>query len=247
MPTLPRTRLYPLEFRREKERFKGRLALVFDDPASSPHELAGEILGKVEAVYFSTLHFAPRQKSYLFGRYAAKLALSDLTSEVDLRAIEIVRGVFEQPIVHCRHSPGLSVTITHSGSLALALAYPTGHPCGIDVEVINPSRYPTILSQLSEQEKKWLRTSLTREHEMATAIWAAKEALSKVLTTGLMSPMQVYNLAEFKKLGSRVWEGLFENFAQYKVKVWVGSSHAFSVAFPKRSVLDFNDDLGAVL
>ena len=138
-------------------------------------------------------------------------------------------------------------SITHSGSLALALAYPTGHPCGIDVEVINPSRYPTILSQLSEQEKKWLRTSLTREHEMATAIWAAKEALSKVLTTGLMSPMQVYNLAEFKKLGSRVWEGLFENFAQYKVKVWVGSSHAFSVAFPKRSVLDFNDDLGAVL
>jgi phosphopantetheinyl transferase len=244
---LPRTRLYPLEFRRQKERFKAGLALVFDDPASSPHELAGEILGKVEAAYFATLHFAPRQKSYLFGRYAAKLALSDLMSEVDLRAIEIVRGVFEQPIVHCRHNPGLSVTITHAGSLAIALAYPTGHPSGIDVEVINPSRYKTIFSQLSEREKKWLQTSVTHEHETATAIWAAKEALSKVLTTGLMSPMQLYNLAEFQKLESRAWEGLFEHFAQYKVKVWVGSSHAFSVAFPKRSVLDFNDDLCTIL
>jgi 4'-phosphopantetheinyl transferase len=247
VPTLPRTRLYPLEFRREKERFKSGLALVFDDPASSPHELAGEILGKSEAAYFSTLQSAPRQKSYLFGRYAAKLALSDLTSEVDLRALEIVRGVFEQPIVHCRHNPGLSVTISHSASIAIALVYPTGHPCGIDVEVINPTRYQTILSQLSEKEKEWLQASLIPEQETATAIWAAKEALSKVLTTGLMSPMQVYNLAEFKELESRTREGLFENFAQYKVKVWVGTSYAFAVAFPKRSVLDFNADLCAIL
>jgi 4'-phosphopantetheinyl transferase len=247
VPTLPRTRLYPLEFRREKERFKGGLALVFDDPSSSPHELAGEILGKVEAAYFATLHFALRQKSYLMGRYAAKLALSGLLSESDLQSIEIVRGVFEQPIVHCPHHPGFSVTITHAGSLALALAYPTGHPCGIDVEAINSSHYQTILSQLSEQEKKWLQTSLTHEHETATAIWAAKEALSKVLTTGLMSPLQIYNLAEFNQLESRVWEGLFENFAQYKVKVRVGSSHAFAIAFPKRSVLDLDDDLHTLL
>jgi hypothetical protein len=67
------------------------------------------------------------------------------------------------------------------------------------------------------------------------------------LTTGLMSPIQIYNLTEFQRLDSGTWEGLFQNFAQYKSKVWTGSSYAFAMVFPKRSVLGLDDDLSAVL
>jgi 4'-phosphopantetheinyl transferase len=240
-------RLYPLDFRREEKRFKGALALVFDDRAFSANELAGEILGPSEAAYFATLHFAPRQRSYLLGRYAAKLCLSNLLPELNLRAIEITRGVFEQPLVQVRENSGFYVTISHTGSLAGALAYPIGHPVGIDIEVIDPARYETILTQLSEPEKRLIETSQTNQHQIATALWAAKEALSKALTTGLMSPIQIYNLAEFRRLDSGTWEGLFENFAQYKAKVSIGSSYAFAIVLPKRSVLCLQDDLGRVL
>jgi 4'-phosphopantetheinyl transferase len=237
--------LYSLDFRREEKRFRGALVLVFDDRAFSVNELAGEILGPIEAAYFATLRFAPRQRSYLLGRYAAKLGLSKVLPELDLRAIEIARGVFEQPVVQGR--AGFSVTISHTGSLVGALAYPAGHPVGIDIEVIDPARYETILTQLSEREKRLLETSITDRYQIATALWTAKEALSKVLTTGLMSPIQVYSLAEFQRLDAGTWEGLFQNFAQYRAKVWIGSSYVFAMVFPKRSVLDLQDDLGKML
>jgi phosphopantetheinyl transferase len=34
------------------------------------------------------------------------------------------------------------------------------------------------------------------------ALWTAKEALSKVLCTGLMSPVEIYNLSEFSRISS---------------------------------------------
>jgi hypothetical protein len=66
-------------------------------------------------------------------------------------------------------------------------------------------------------------------------------------TTGLMTPVQVYGLAEFDPLDSGLWEGQFENFAQYKVRVWTGSLYALSIAMPKRSMIGEVDDLCARL
>ena len=73
-----------------------------------------------EAAYFATLRHEIRQSSYLLGRYAAKLALSELFSEPDLQAIEVVRGVFEQPILQYPRNSGYGVTISHAGPVAVA-------------------------------------------------------------------------------------------------------------------------------
>lgn len=75
------TLVCPLELRREDRRLKGRLVFVFGDQAYSIDELAGEVLGVQEAAYFATLRHEIRQSSYLLGRYAVKLALSELFSE----------------------------------------------------------------------------------------------------------------------------------------------------------------------
>ena len=243
----PRTLICPLELRREGQQLNGMLIVVFDDQGYSVDELAGEVLGLQEAAYFSTLHHPVRQKSYLLGRYAGKRALSNLFSEQDFRAIEIVRGVFEQPIVRYVRNTGYNVTISHAGSVAVALGYPAGHPMGIDIERLNQARYQTIVSQLSDQEMRIVETAGVDRLHVATAFWTAKEALSKVLTTGLMTPFRVYNLEEFRLTDAGTWEGLFQNFAQYKVKVWIGSLYAFAMVLPKRSALHFRDDLRQVL
>ena len=39
------------------------------------------------------------------------------------------------------------------------------------------------------------------------------------------------------------WEGVFENFAQYKARVWIGSSHVLSIVVPKRSTLILEEQL----
>ena len=234
---LPCVLSWPLTIRRGEAQHKATQVIVFDEPASHLVEFAAEFLGSTENAYFSTLRFARRQQSYLLGRYAAKLALRDLLGESDLRAIEIERGVFGQPIVQCARSRRWCVSISHAGSLAVALAFPAGHPMALDVERIDLTRYDTILSQLSNQETQWIEAGAEHKLQLATALWTAKEALSKVLCTGLMSPVQIYNLSEFSRDSSGNWEGTFQNFGQYKTTTWIGTSHAVSIVLPKRSTI----------
>ena len=234
---LPRSLPYPVTIRRGERELKAMMVIAFNDPSNTWMDAVTELLGENEAAYFSTLRFARRQESYLLGRYAAKTALSSVLSEPDLRAIEIERGVFEQPIVRCGRNGGWEVTISHTKDLAVALAYPAGHPMGVDLEQIDPGQHATILSQLSEREFGWLNLRSAERFQFASALWAAKESLSKVLRTGLMANIRVYDLAEFNLIDSKEWEGLFENFAQYRARVWIGSNHVLSIAFPKRSTL----------
>jgi len=158
-----------------------------------------------------------------------------------------VRGVFEQPIVQYARNSGYGVTISHAGPVAVALGYPAGHPMGIDIERLDQARYETIVSQLSDREMTLVETAGVDRLDVATAFWTAKEALAKVLTTGLMTPFQVYNLSEFRLTDAGTWEGLFQNFAQYKVKAWIGSLYAFAMVLPKRSELHLRQDLRQAL
>src|SRR5262249_53483940 len=75
----------------------------------------------------------------------------------------------------------------------------------------------------------------------------AKEALSKVLTTGLMRPFQLYNLAVIRCLDSGIWLVLLEDFALFKLMVSIDSSYALVIVLPTRSVLCLQDHLGEVL
>jgi phosphopantetheinyl transferase len=235
---LPRTVSHPLTILRGETRLAATLVMAFEDGIGSLNELAAEFLGPIETAYFSTLRSERRQKSYLLGRYAAKLALREPPFEPDPRGVEILKGVFEQPIVHSAKKGAWGVTISHSDSLAVCLAFPAGHPFGIDVERIDRARQETILSQLSPLEIAWVESAAADGPRVATALWAAKEALSKVLTTGLMTPLHIYNLSEFSRIDSGVWEGCFENFGQYKVRVWTGLTYAMSIAMPKRSAFE---------
>jgi 4'-phosphopantetheinyl transferase len=83
--------------------------------------------------------------------------------------------------------------------------------------------------------------------EITSALWTIKEALSKVLCTGLMTPMQIYNLTAFQPIDSGTWEALFQNFGQYKAVTWIGSLHVLSVVLPKRSRLALEGNIREVL
>jgi 4'-phosphopantetheinyl transferase len=244
---LPRSLSYPIAIRRCNGSAEAMLAIAFYDPACVWTEFAAEILGQSETAYFSTLRFTRRQESYLLGRYAAKIALAEILSEPELRTIEIERGVFEQPVVRYDRKPRWDITISHAEGLAVAVAYPAEHPMGVDVERIESTRRETILSQLSEKEVGWVDASLTDALPLATALWTAKESLSKALRTGLMSPIKIYDLSEFMVIDSGIGEAFFENFAQYKARAWMGSLYALSIALPKRSALTLDYNLRAVL
>jgi 4'-phosphopantetheinyl transferase len=208
-------------------------ALARDYPALL--DQFGEFLTSKEAAYFAELRFLRRRQSFLLGRYAAKLALLRLLKATNPKAIEIGRGVFEQPLISYLSARAPDVTISHCDEIAVALAFPSGHPMGVDIEQIDPDRLVTIQSQMSPVEREWARSAGADELAFSTLIWTAKEALSKALLCGLMSPMEIFNLAEFYPLGDRVWGGLFQNFGQYKFIGCISRRVAMSVVLPKKS------------
>jgi 4'-phosphopantetheinyl transferase len=214
------------------------LAFAFEREFVGLVQRAHHFLGPTESAYFSNLQFIRRQRSYLLGRYAAKLALGKLSGEPNLQSIEILRGVFDQPVVSHAGSTSFGVSMSHSATMAAALAFPTAHPMGIDIELIDPKHDQTLRSQLSAEEISWIRQADVSELELATALWTAKEALSKVLCSGLMSPIHIYNLSELRSIGHKFWEGSFQNFGQYRAVMWIEDSLGLSVVLPKRSSLN---------
>jgi 4'-phosphopantetheinyl transferase len=226
-------RTFPL--RRENLRVDTVFGFVFARDYPVVLDQSDEFLAPAEAAYFAGLHYLRRQQSFLLGRYAAKLALQRLLKVTDPKAIEIGRGVFEQPLISYLSARAAEVTISHCDEIAVALAFPSGHPMGVDIEQIDSDRLPTIQSQMSPVECAWARSAGADELALSTLIWTAKEALSKALTCGLMSPMEIFNLAEFYPLGDQVWGGLFQNFGQYKFIAWISRPVAMSVVLPKRS------------
>ena len=244
---LPRTVLVPITLHRSNLQLAATLVVALGDNAWSLMDLTGEIFGKAEAVYLSTLQFERRRKSYVLGRYAAKMALGNVLAESDLRTIEIERGVFEQPVVRYPRDDQWDVTISHTEFLAAALTFRRGHPMGIDIERIDPASAETALSQLSEREVSWVEGQSAKRLETTFALWSAKEALSKALRTGLTSPIEIYNVAEFSEIGPGIWEGLFLNFAQYKARIWIGSSSVLAIVLPKKSTILTEADLCRIL
>jgi 4'-phosphopantetheinyl transferase len=196
---------------------------------------AADFLASAEASYFGGLRFIRRQKSYLLGRYAAKLALEQALNEPDLKALEIVPGAFGQPLVAYGSKTTPGIGISHCAGFAVALTFPLGHPMGIDLERIEPDREATIRTQLSRRELQWVDLDLPQRLALTTLIWTVKEALSKTLTTGLMSPIEIYHLSEFNLIGKEVWEGFFEKFGQYRFVGWLVGRHAMSIVLPKNT------------
>jgi 4'-phosphopantetheinyl transferase len=230
---------------RESRRVETVFGFVFASDYPALLDQFGEFLAPGEADYFAGLRFLRRQQSFLLGRYAAKLALQCLLQAADPKAIEIGRGVFEQPLISYLSAKVPDMTISHCDEIAVALAFPAGHPMGVDVEQIDAARLTAIQSQMSPVEREWARSAGADELALSTLIWTAKEALSKALTCGLMSPMEIFNLAEFYPLENRVWGGLFQNFGQYKFIGWISRTVAMSVVLPKKSdaaanALDFD-------
>ncbi|WP_139490680.1 4'-phosphopantetheinyl transferase family protein [Brevibacillus dissolubilis] len=188
-----------------------------------------------QAVYMKYEH-ARRQKSYLLGRYVAKQATAKLIGETQLSRVEIRQGVFQFPIVGHPTSSNVQVSLSHCDDFACAVAFPEEHPLGIDIEEINPDRNTLIRDQATPAELRLLSQLPLGEDVAMTTLWTAKEALSKILRTGMMTP---FSLFEMEKLtvADGVVTGEYTNFAQYKLVSFQLGGYICTIAAPRRTEL----------
>jgi 4'-phosphopantetheinyl transferase len=184
-----------------------------------------------EREYFNTLIFPKKIRNYLLGRFVAKRAVADLTGEINLSNIMIQSGIFNQPIVIC-NKQNIQVSITHCGNCALALAFPEAYPLGVDLEKIDPGNSEVLEKQMSTVEKQQISVLPFSRAARATLIWTAKEALSKVLKTGLITPLEVFEIEKIECLKNNYIAGYYKSFPQYKVISFIVNGYSCSIAYP---------------
>lgn len=229
----------PITLTRQDGTYTAVLAWATSDDSAALRDRCETFLHPRELEYFLTLPTERRRQSYLLGRHAAKQALSARAGVDDPTRIEIVAGVFQQPIVRPGLSEPTGISITHSGRLACAVAFPEQHPMAIDVEDEAPDRTATMASQILPVEFDRARLAWPQGAPHAAMIWTAKEALSKALRCGLTTPfslLAVTNLVQHPHAAG----GEFEHFRQYRFQTWRIGPTVMSLVVPRLSTMQID-------
>lgn len=184
-------------------------------PISSDYLGVLQHLHPQELSYYKTLTVEKRKKSYLLGRYSAKQAVSAFVGEENPQNILIKQGFFNHPIVISANNQNVQVSISHCEDMGATVAFPEAVPMGIDVEWVDPQKTNVLESQMTEKEKALIKSFPNSYNAMLVLLWTAKEALSKVLKTGLLTPFHIYEIDYLTANHSCIISN-FRNFTQYK-------------------------------
>jgi 4'-phosphopantetheinyl transferase len=216
--------------------FPAAIAVV-NQPLAVLKETRYSFLHVNELSYFDTLKVPKVQHSYLLGRYAAKKALGAFMDNVVLTDVQITSGIFQQPVLYLANEGNIQLSIAHTNEMGVAVVFPEGHPMGVDVETVDPKQSETIREILTSDELNKLGLINSDANKSLTLLWTMKEALSKVLKTGLMTPFHLYEI-ESVECKDDIVICNFINFPQYKALSWLSGNHAWSIVLPRKSVLD---------
>ena len=194
-----------------------------------------EFLSENEKLQAAGFQFPAKKENFLLGRLAAKRALSVLLAETDLRRIEIISGIYGQPLVQHPRAAAAQVTVSHSHGHAVALAFPAAYPMGIDLETVSAVSAATILGEIgaSPAELAWLVASGVDEATACCVLWTAREALGKSMQIGINSPLGILALGEIRNAGARKWAGRYLNFPQCLCMTQAEGGRVLSLALPK--------------
>jgi 4'-phosphopantetheinyl transferase len=237
--------LVPLGMSRGGHSIPGALACVHADGAPDLWAARHSFLHPDEIARAESFPSQARRQSFVLGRYAGKRAAQALGGETPLAQLEIVSGVFGQPILRGGAHPPV-VSISHTARAAVAVACPPEHILAIDVEELSPRMTEVFESMLTERELARAR-AVGGPATGPNVIWSMKEALSKALRCGLTTTFEVLETKDFVLTGPAAFATLFSNFAQYRSQTLVLGDHVLSLAYPKNSRIELAPDDGAAL
>ncbi len=192
-----------------------------------------QVLSSTELARYHAFPASKRRGSYLAGRWLAKLAIARLA--VGPTSVSIQPGVFGQPVVHGPCQPALGVSISHCSLLAGAIAFPVGHPLGLDMESNADSMDCDLANYFTREEYGLLDGAGVSAGAHNAALWTAKEALGKVLGCGLAVPMEVLAISAVEKTGDAGYVLTFRNFIQYRALCWTEPNVTISLALPGKT------------
>ncbi|SHO44493.1 MBL fold metallo-hydrolase [Anaerocolumna xylanovorans] len=199
-------------------------------------------LSNKEKAELESIAFEKRRKEFVLGKQVSKKAISMLSVQNEFADISIEHGIFHQPIVKLGTNENIQISLSHCNKYIVAIAFNESFPCAIDIEAVVPKNGEIIHSQLTEDEKNFLVKFENEKAMMYTVLWTAKEAISKILKTGLTSELNLYEINEIQKEG-KIFRGTFKNFYQYEFIARRYGDCICTIALPKNAGILRKDKL----
>jgi len=222
-----------LKLQRKEGLFQASLAAIRGDLQALMSKK--DTLHPAEQEVLKGYRFDKRRSSYLLGRLAAKEAVMQLSNMTQPETIWVDSGIFSFPIVKCPTLNNVAVSISHCDDIGLCLAFPEAHPMGLDIEHIDAGQTEAILTQTAASELTLLKEHALDNIQGYTAIWSIKEALSKILKTGMMLDFKIIKIKTLAVHGP-ILETTFEYFGQYKAYSYIrNDKYVISLALPGRT------------
>lgn len=204
------------------------------------YEQHQHLLHPTERLYYDQLKAQKRKKSYLLGRLSAKYAIQALQPQIPADNIHIDFGVFGFPVIRYPHGGMPQVCITHCENTGIALAFDEAHPMGIDLEKTDESKTATLKTYISAEEERLIADCNLSLAAGCTCLWTIKEALSKVIRTGLTLETSLMEIKSLQQRGT-IYESSFKNFGQYKVITLSSGDYFFSMVIPYKTTPHLED------
>lgn len=142
--------------------------------------------------------------------------------------------MFGQPILSSNISliSNLGISLSYTNNTIGILLFDQRHPMGLDIELKTVEDAPFLEDFFTEDELEMIQ--LNKDKLTKEMFFSAKESLSKILKTGLTSPLIIYEISKFKVTDTGILL-YFKNFTQYHTEVTDYGYEFRSITFPINS------------
>lgn len=195
-----------------------------------------------EWLHVNTLKVEKRRKEFVLGRCACKLAASAYLNEPFFSRLVINAGVFGQPILRFHSDRHPELSITHTDTIALAVASEPGCPIGVDIERLTDRDTRFLAEQVTQNDLRELAGLALDTKHAYLRVWTIKEALSKVLRCGITVPFALLELQSPSVMDANSFCCGYKNFPQYLCYSWSLGQYMIAIAAPRSVSLDIDSD-----
>jgi 4'-phosphopantetheinyl transferase len=230
--------ILPIKFARNSGDYRAVLSLLSLNREITKGYIAEFDIDTSDGVPPSCEAESKRIKSFVGGRICAKESLIALTGVEDRKKIRIDRGIFGFPVVNMQAYFNYSVSITHNSNFAAGISFRSEHPVGIDIETVCVEIGGFGDDIISNSERRLFHELGLSSDIYYTSLWCSKEALSKILKTGFMTPFRVFEISSVKRTSRFSFDAAFKDFPQYKSTSVITNRTVFSIAYPKNSIIE---------
>jgi 4'-phosphopantetheinyl transferase len=175
-----------------------RMALFALAQLAEAEDRAALLLSGPEQDYLQRFQYPKRRHEWLGGRIAAKAGLLDPPETAAFQRLTILPDKHGRPIVSGLSDSSLSLSISHSGGYAVALAL-HGSSCGIDLQEVS-DKLPELTKYFATPAELELLDSqpqLGNLETRLTMLWTVKEAMKKSL---LADQPDIFSGIELKRI-----------------------------------------------